>query len=543
MKKLIQLFNSLFIPKYVLLGAFLLFSLLLFRNPFSLRTLIGNMEPYPDVLHYVTPARSLATGGPFKLTREYGELNPVVAPLYSIYLVPFYLINSDARMYYFANVLLSLLSVFLFYKVILKLTKSIWIIGFSLFLFVTNYYLYWYPTWAMAENMVIPLFLLGAYLFLEKVNFHSILAASFVGIAFYATKYAYIPLTFFFSLSYFLKILIQKKDRPKNLLTLIIFSILFLIPTLLYGYFIQGINPFGDLFGQIISLADKPTIITPSENPWFSKMYFGNNFDFYLSAIQGYVRRFLWEFKPLYPRWIFFAGSLGLILSLFTKKFRVFSVFLLILLFSQVIFMSTFYSADARYIFHAIPVLYLGVSLIFILLLQFLKEKKAARVFYVLYSGVFLFYISQSFLSIKNQIVLNLKYAETPWTYISVQKINGYFSEKESKRPIVITPLPPYYVDYFSNGNYELLPLSPQQDFRQQRELVWGPGDYSDFISLYKTHLTNGRVVFLATYGIGNEAYMHEAVNDIFNNFVEEEVVNDCFNLCRIYKLSLNHEQ
>jgi hypothetical protein len=144
---------------------------------------------------------------------------------------------------------------------------------------------------------------------------------------------------------------------------------------------------------------------------------------------------------------------------------------------------------------------------------------------------------------IKNQIVLNLKYAETPWTYISVLRLNDFFTSDKvgNTKPVVVSSLPPYYIDYFSNGNYNLLPLSPAQEFRAQRNLVWGPGDYSDLHGLYETYLREGRSLFVATYGFGNEAYLHLAFDNLNKDFLLTEVDNGCYELCKIYKVDLRN--
>src|SRR3989338_6760515 len=126
MEVLGRLVGYFFKPKYIFLMAAVLYGLLLFKDPFSERTLVSNMDPFPDTIHYLTPARSLAGGGNFALVRKFGQLKPVTAPLYSLVLVPFYMINDDARMYYFANVLLSLCSLFLFYKIIRKQINNLW---------------------------------------------------------------------------------------------------------------------------------------------------------------------------------------------------------------------------------------------------------------------------------------------------------------------------------------------------------------------------------------------------------------------------------
>src|SRR5574337_343803 len=91
--------------KWVVLICFILFCALLFKDPFSQRTLIPNLEPYPDTLNYITGARSLISGHGFTLTREGRSMKVNVPPIYSLTLAPAFLIYSDPRTFYFVNLL------------------------------------------------------------------------------------------------------------------------------------------------------------------------------------------------------------------------------------------------------------------------------------------------------------------------------------------------------------------------------------------------------------------------------------------------------
>jgi hypothetical protein len=143
---------------------------------------------------------------------------------------------------------------------------------------------------------------------------------------------------------------------------------------------------------------------------------------------------------------------------------------------------------------------------------------------------------------IKSQIVINLKYAETPWYYISVLKLNDYFSKEkitDGSKPVVISPMVPYYIDFYSNGNYQLLPLSVDQEFRLNKEEAWGYYDYSNLHNLYENFIKEGKQVYVARYGLGNESYLNNAFKDLENDFRLTEVYSGCYSQCNIYKLDL----
>ena len=139
---------------------------------------------------------------------------------------------------------------------------------------------------------------------------------------------------------------------------------------------------------------------------------------------------------------------------------------------------------------------------------------------------------------------MNLKYAETPWWYLAVLDMNTYFAKveaKSGKKPVVISAMPPYFIDFYSNKTYTLLPLSPQQEFRSYLVESWGPNDYTDMVKLYNTYLKNGYEVYLEEYGLGNEGYLHEAFDDVLKNFTVKKVQSGCYNVCNIYHVSVKN--
>lgn len=538
-KKILVLWSKLTQVKFFLLYAFILFGFLLLRDPFSQRTLIPNFEPYPDTIHYVTSARSFLSGQGLKITREGKGFSPNVPPLYSLVLVPFFAIYNDPRFFYLANVLLSFLSLSVFYLILRKITPNKWIIGLSLLLYVTNYFLYWYPSLAMAENLTFPLFLAGILLLISKITTKNIVLAGGLAVSFYAAKYVNAPMSLFYSLLYGGKIMVEKikwKRKFRKSFLFLLSLIFFITLIFAYEYSKQGINPLAGLFGFSADLKTG----TAAASSWFSKEYFYTNFSQYLSVLKGAPMRFLWDFTPIVPPWLAIMSLIGLFVGLVKKKFRLVSTALLVMLFGQMFFVSTFYAADARYIFHAIPTLLLGFVFFLTFASSLFKKIKLEKLFYVFLLGLFVFYSATNAIRIKSQVSLNLKYAEVPWYYISVLKLNEYFTEDkivDGEKPVVISSMVPHFIDFYSNGNYELLPLSDQQAFWRQRNIVWGENDYSDLVDLYKRYLREGRQLYIAKYGLGNENYLHAVFNEVENRFKLTEVASGCFDLCNIYKV------
>jgi hypothetical protein len=252
---------------------------------------------------------------------------------------------------------------------------------------------------------------------------------------------------------------------------------------------------------------------------------------------------------PLVPVYVGFPGLIGLILSLFKKNMRIFALSILALLTGSILFMSTFYSADMRYIYHAIPVITIGFALFFETIPEFISknfaDKKHDKINTYIISGILgvliLVYGATNAMRLKSAVMINLKYAETPWYYISVQTLNDYFknNDRNAKKPIVISALIPYYVDFFANGNYRLLPLSRYQEFPNHRDKAWGKNDYSNLIKLYERKIKEGNTLYIHNYGLGNEKPLQNDFQTIMNHFESRIVKEGCFGACNIWRISL----
>jgi len=418
-----------------------------------------------------------------------------------------------------------------------------------MFLYTTNYFIYWYPNLVMAENLLIPIFLASVWILLLSLSLRNAIIAGFLVVAFYATKYAAIPLTASLFVMYSIKILLGSKDKKLKLGGCFVLTTFLIFGAFaIFEYLSKGFNIFAtvnSLFSLIFSgaITGVNSSEVPVSNPWFSLKYLPKNLNTYLEAITGNPMRFLWDNTPLVPKFVGVFGLAGLIFGLFKRKYRLFCLSLLLFLFSQIIFMSTFYSTDARYIYHAVPLLIISFGLFLKFLMDLLlgNNKKTGRIiFYIILFTFFLVYFVGSAFRLKYQVALNLRHTESPWYYISVEEANKYFDsvEKTNKKPVLITALPPHYVDYFSKDRYSLLPLSLNQEFQKEMTTVWGPHDFSSLPALYNQYLNNGYLVYVSNYGLGNEDHLHKDFDKIKNLFHLERVHEGCFNACDIFKLN-----
>lgn len=538
---------------FFLVCAFLLL-LLLFKNPYSQRNLISNLEPYPDTIHYLSPAINFIQGKGFYIEREGRLSNPRVPLFYSVSLMPLFLINQDVRVFYFTNILIAFITLLILYKVSGKLFKTPFILGLVLFIYVTNYFIYWFPTLAMAENLLIPFFLLSILMLLERVTKAKAVLTGLLVLSFYATKYATIPLSVSLFMLYLLKIFWgndsgKGESRSQLLIYLVSSALLAFFAFFLFEYVTRGVNiikvvsyflpttPAEVSTGNVIATNDVLIL-----DPYFATRYFYKNLSIYWNSIMGQPIKFLWVFTPIVPQFVAFSGLLGMIIGLFTKHYRFISLCMFTLLFSQILFISTFYSVDGRYVYHAIPLLIIGFG-IFLTILKNLLLKKIrypTAIFYISLSLLFLFYLYTSFSRIKYQIALNLRHAETPWYFVSVEVANSYFDTRPKKIPnnnVLVSALPPYYVDYFSKNRYKLLPLSDAQEFYQDRNQVWGIDNDADLIELYSEYIDQGFEVYISNYGLGDEVNLRNDYDNIVRHFNLIKVYEGCFNACNIYRL------
>lgn len=545
------------IIKSLYLGVFLLFALLIYKDPFSQRTLVSNFEPYPDTFYYINSALNFVKGEGFAVIGENGSIKVRIPPLYSISLVPIFFIKQDPRMAYYINFILAFTSMFFFLMILRKIFINKLIIFSLLILYITNYFIYWMPSLIMAENLTLTLYIATIYFLLSKITKLNMFIVALLAVGSYAAKYANIPITVTIILLFFGKIMFARltiNQKIKQASFLLIFVSGFFMTQGIFEQFTQGNNILSQMFGHLqriyvsifhsyASSVETGITGTAYSSSWFGIEYIGKNLPLYLKSITGSPNNFLWDNTPLVPSLVALAGLIGIFTGILQTKFRFISIALLLFVSISIIFMSTFYSFDARYIYIAIPSLIIGLGLFLTLVVDKINLHKRIVTNFLILAFISIYLVS-NFTRIKSQISLNLRYAETPWNYISVLKMNEYFTSDKiinNKRPILISALPPFLINYYSNKNYKILPLSYEQEFRGQdiRQVIWGPNDYSDLPKLYKKYLDEGYDVYVSRAGLGNEGYTNRDFNTILKEFDTKLVLSGCYDQCNIYKVKL----
>lgn len=541
----------------------------LYARPFlSNRTLMGNLEPFPDTFHYLVPAYNLAHGNGLVMLREGGTPGaPAVPPLYSLFLAPIFLFQNDPRWFYGVNIfVLSAAAFFLFKTVMLVTRQYSWGI-LAVFLFLTNHFIIWIPSLAMAESLLLFFFTYAVWLFIQPLTPRRAALMAATCIALYATKYAVAPLTLVFGIGYFLKIagdMWEKRSHSfaKNTYILSgfawggVFSLLLFVT---WQSLYTSKNILEQLLWQLIPLlpglksavaastSSATQIKTSGAESFFSLTYFWPHWTLYWKTLIGTTGKFLWDFYPLSSLLMGISAVIGTFLLLLQKKHRALGVLIIALLVAQTAFMSTFYTFDLRYVITHLPLLiiaacFAGSHLLESGLRLIRKSELLPMGSLLMVCIVILGVTLVSFTSYKFQIGLNLKFQETPWWQIAIQEHTAFFKQQgiSEQKPILISASIPYHYDFFSEDTFKLLPLSLHQDFARAEssaDQTWGEDDYSDLPGLYEQYLTQGRAVYTTNWGLGNEKPLHDDFAALSERFTLEKVQDGCLGACNLYQV------
>ncbi len=539
---MITIVSTLFLRHWIFWIALAGLLLLLARTPFSERTLIPNFEPYPDSFHYILPARNLLLGNGFSMDRL-GKIVPGVPPFYSLVFIPFFAVFNDPRMVYVANVLLSVLSLMVFYALVRKFFDAGILQLFLCILFITHPIVVWYPTLAMAENLQLLLTLLGLYVLCTRPTSKKFFLGGALAISYYATKFASIPVSAVYGLVFFVKSALlsyqQKNWKPVGLF--IFGAVVCASVYLTMEYSIRQTTEFhmvaSILFPKKQAISDAPGD-TPSvpDQTFFSAGYMKAHAPNYIRWLTGDQLPLLWKQETLLPRYLAILSLVGIGVGIVDKKYRLFSVTSIGIYGATIGFMSMFYVVDARYFYHAIPIAVIGIGIACTKLYQIAKTRSLWVGLGI--AGLMILYLGMNASRLKFQISLNLKYAENPWYYVSVRKVDAYLSTQSfAKQPVVISPVPPFLFDFYAKNPMILLPLHKEQEFRNARTQTWGEHDYSNLTAVYAEYIQQGYPVYLSTYGLGNEGFLHQARAQMEKDFRLTLVMDECYSLCKVYKV------
>jgi len=207
--------------------------------------------------------------------------------------------------------------------------------------------------------------------------------------------------------------------------------------------------------------------------------------------------------------------------------------------------MSFFYAEDTRFIIVLLPLIIIGLSFI----LDYLYKLTNIKIVFGCILLITLSYLlvpgfgqkdkEMALITFKKQVGLNFKHQETPWNYLAVKSFNLFFEKKENWDSYLGTFLPPFFINFYSNGHYKLLPLTLNQDFYSGKAGLGQQMKIIDTHSYYTNLLKNNKKVFVSNFYANNLSQWQTDFNNLLNQFEAVLVKKDCLGSCNIYSLKL----
>jgi hypothetical protein len=500
---------------------------LTFVNPFSTKHILFNLEPYPDALFYVNSAMQFASTGSLDVSYHGYTMNPRITPIYTLVLAAGYFFLHGAQLFYVTNVVLGIGSLCCLFFCLRALTKKTSLIWLGMFLYLIHGYIFWLPSLPMAENAVLFFFLATLAAALQFMKSRPWIVAIGIGVLF-LTKYTLIGPVIIFGLFLIWK-LWQKKQWQRLLLSGAI--LLLSVGAYLFSQYHIHFNPLSQFTPTNFN---QPSSV--SGLVFYSVQFFVPNGVAYLKILFGFREHFLWMTFPFTTFGICVFFVIGEIV-LFWKKRNEMSAFFLLLFFSQFPILLIFYVVDARYSILSIPLIALGVAHV----LEHLSLKKSQKKLLCVLLGLAIFW--QLFSQVgfaKYLIATNTLGRSVAWQYEAVQVANHFFSGGPSvnEKPILITALPPLFVDAYSNQNYTLLPLSPTQEFANKKQYLWGSDiDYQNLISTYENLLQSNRQLYVSNAYLSSQHEFQVYFDTVQAYFNLEKIQDGCLGTCNIWRV------
>lgn len=543
---------------FTVLTAFLvlIFLTLAYKNPFSSQSTLANLEPYPDTLYYGYPAWSLVHGDGFAM--RYGSIatKVIVPPVYSIYLAPFFLIVNDVRVFYLANMILALASLFLLMKILQTIFGDSGVVKYTLsisaLLYVTSFYIFTLPSLLMAENITLFLVTVSLYLYVSPPKRYSHVLIGCVMALLILIKFSNFPIVLAFSVLFLVRAFTRTHviptphvkgaegyllDRAKTYVN--IPGGLRLLACLMSGMFV--------VFVYVISSRILVGHKNLQGNETISFRNFFPNLTHYFALIFGTQTSFLWYTERLMSPLTAFLAIGGVIAGILTTKRRALTLAMLGLLVSTLVAMSFFTKVDGRYFIALFPAVIILVSIFLNPLVTLITRKKEVISVIVVFLVALVYFIYPGFgyiqgesivISLKKQIGLNFKHRADPWNYYAVQNLNSYFNKNSDKKPYVVTVLPPFYVAFFANGNYQSLPLTLSQEFISLNDDYWkNVMKTKTMVEYYSKLLDTGDEVYVTNIYLGNVRGWGDEFSNLSTYFNLKLVKEGCLGSCNIYKV------
>jgi hypothetical protein len=487
-----------------------------------------NLEPYPDGLLYALSARNFAMTGEFALRYQDTQLAFWTQPLYSLLLIPMYLLNSQPQVFFVSNYIMGLSTLILVSLTLWKRTKNIVLVLLGQLILLSHGYFIWVAQLPMAENAVLLLVALLLYVLLNTREWQlkNLLLCGVIAAGLALTKYTLIPVAAGVCT---LCLWWYSKDSHYTYKKSI-FAALLSIP-LVVAFFLG-------LVGQGVSFIQG----LQGENAFFSTNYIATNLLSYaqkIAATTAIPGAFLWSTTPLTSLALVATGIVSLLVvwrssQLSERRAAVAGVVIIIL---QLPLLLLFYVSDARYVIGlliplAVFIPLAGASII----------RKKSKLLFAWIVVVFSLQIFAQYPLYKEIIASNLFGRSNAWQQQSILHFNRFMSTTGSneKPQTLITALPPFLVTAYQTSTYSLLPLSQHQEFLAKNEFVWGTQiEYTNLHEMYKKLLAAGTPLYISNAYVTQQQSVITDFELIKENFTLQVVSEGCDHACDIFEIQL----
>jgi hypothetical protein len=498
---------------------------------------LGNLEPLAESIYNLRGAEGIARAGSISLNLVGIAIPNPVPWLYPLLLSPIFLFASDPRWFYLLNLALLFISVGLFYFLLARLVASRFAKTLLWLLFLLNPVLSTLPQHPVADNLVLPLFLVLYFILTLPVVR---ITAGLLGVSamlLFLAKPIMGPISLLFILAYSWRIYSAKSKQKIQIrgwlyyapiLTTLVLWLIF--ASAVGGTFLPDLR----LDQTASSLFTSSSV--PTEFPHFRAMYTKVNLKLYLAPFWDYPAPLLGQPSTVLPPLLGGLVAAALIVGGLLKpgwlglfNFSLAAVSLLIF--------STAFVVDFRHLAYLIPVFFLALGSFIDGLEKYLAPKRYWRLFYL--TVVFLVWASLG-IALAGQIRGGETRQESGrYNYQAAIAVREYFSgaEFERVRPKLLAVLPPSYLDYFSQGKFEPLPLSSLIYFSPNPEALYKLEKYETLETLYRTYLDNDIPLYLLDYQNSPHWEFERDAQSIAKNFKLNKVYRGCSGACNIYRL------
>lgn len=489
-----------------------------------------NLEPYPDGLWYIGEAISFAKGRGLALTHQEISLPGKVPPMYSVVLSLLYTIDDSPELYYLTNCFLGILSLLALYQVVKNISTQKSVQFISLLLYLLHGYIFWILSVPMAENVGLTLFIFSLWgVTVPKLSPKTIFVTLVCLLGLLLTKYAYIGAVL--ALGLWLSVRIIKSRSRTNIFFLTSISVSVVLLLFLW-FWSHQFNPF-ELF-TIKNFGQK----SPTSIQYYDFGYIPENSFFYAQSIAGLPTTLLWTHFALTSSLLFLSFGMGIAFAVQASKTRGTAIGLVVVLLALLPLFLLFYVADARYVLFSVPILVIGTSF----LLETSAQNLKRHWFLIFTIGMVLGHVLWQLPIFKTIIATNWLQRSRAWQYEAVQLFNQTISTKpqdQQANTYVITALPPFLVYFYQTSPYQVLPLTPAQEFANKNLMAWGNIELNDLTLVYESLLHENKIVLVSGAYLTAQSEFQPAFEALKSTFNLELVTEGCLGTCNIYRLEL----